>query len=247
MIQGHWQLVAALGQQARGHQLQYRVLRPAGPDGPRQGPEGGTTKRSTRTSRSTRPGPPLRWEDCSTSDRQESHPPSPHSCRRSGLCRGAPPPGASPRRRASVGSVTRTPGARPQPGHGLVRVTEAAAGRRPVDGPGRQEGADGAAVDAMRVVLSSGGHGRSRGHRRGREGRRPDALQRGARSVTAARRTTESRSTRSTGRPPPPWAGAGALAVIAVSERGTMFDPGPCVYMEKLAVGPRAGARSTSP
>jgi fructose-1,6-bisphosphatase II len=30
----------------------------------------------------------------------------------------------------------------------------------------------------------------------------------------------------------------GALAVIAVSERGTMFDPGPCVYMEKLAVGP---------
>ncbi len=32
----------------------------------------------------------------------------------------------------------------------------------------------------------------------------------------------------------------GALAVIAVSERGTMFDPGPCVYMEKIAVGPRA-------
>jgi fructose-1,6-bisphosphatase II len=27
-----------------------------------------------------------------------------------------------------------------------------------------------------------------------------------------------------------------ALAVIALSERGTMFDPGPCVYMDKLAV-----------
>src|SRR3712207_6207598 len=26
-----------------------------------------------------------------------------------------------------------------------------------------------------------------------------------------------------------------ALAVIAISERGTMFDPGPCVYMEKMA------------
>ena len=26
-----------------------------------------------------------------------------------------------------------------------------------------------------------------------------------------------------------------ALSVIALSERGTMFDPGPCVYMEKLA------------
>ena len=30
----------------------------------------------------------------------------------------------------------------------------------------------------------------------------------------------------------------GALAVIALSERGTMFDPGPCVYMEKMATGP---------
>ena len=27
-----------------------------------------------------------------------------------------------------------------------------------------------------------------------------------------------------------------AIAVIAIAERGTMFDPGPCVYMEKLAV-----------
>lgn len=26
-----------------------------------------------------------------------------------------------------------------------------------------------------------------------------------------------------------------ALSVIALSERGTMFDPGPCVYMEKMA------------
>jgi fructose-1,6-bisphosphatase II len=36
---------------------------------------------------------------------------------------------------------------------------------------------------------------------------------------------------------------AGALAVIAVSERGTMFNPGPCVYMEKLAVGPDAAGQ----
>jgi fructose-1,6-bisphosphatase II len=33
---------------------------------------------------------------------------------------------------------------------------------------------------------------------------------------------------------------ANALSVIAVSERGTMFNPGPCVYMEKIAVGPDA-------
>src|SRR2546421_1631270 len=28
-----------------------------------------------------------------------------------------------------------------------------------------------------------------------------------------------------------------ALAVIALAPRGTMFDPGPCVYMEKIAGG----------
>src|SRR6266702_7309255 len=26
-----------------------------------------------------------------------------------------------------------------------------------------------------------------------------------------------------------------ALAVVALAERGSMFDPGPCVYMEKIA------------
>ena len=31
---------------------------------------------------------------------------------------------------------------------------------------------------------------------------------------------------------------ANALSVIAVSGRGTMFNPGPCVYMEKIAFGP---------
>src|SRR2546423_174831 len=31
--------------------------------------------------------------------------------------------------------------------------------------------------------------------------------------------------------------GGNALAVFALSRRGTMFDPGPCVYMEKLAGG----------
>ena len=38
-----------------------------------------------------------------------------------------------------------------------------------------------------------------------------------------------------------------ALAVVALAERGTMFDPGPCVYMEKIAGGrgsPTASASS---
>ena len=32
---------------------------------------------------------------------------------------------------------------------------------------------------------------------------------------------------------------AGALSVIAVAPKGTMFNPGPCVYMDKIAVGPK--------
>lgn len=31
-----------------------------------------------------------------------------------------------------------------------------------------------------------------------------------------------------------------ALSVVAIAERGTMFFPGPCVYMDKIAVGPAA-------
>lgn len=29
----------------------------------------------------------------------------------------------------------------------------------------------------------------------------------------------------------------GAIAVIAVAERGALFDPGPCMYMEKVHAG----------
>lgn len=28
------------------------------------------------------------------------------------------------------------------------------------------------------------------------------------------------------------------MQVIALAERGTLYDPGPCMYMEKIAVGP---------
>lgn len=34
--------------------------------------------------------------------------------------------------------------------------------------------------------------------------------------------------------------GPGAISVIAASESGTMLDPGPIVYMHKVAIGPRA-------
>ncbi len=38
----------------------------------------------------------------------------------------------------------------------------------------------------------------------------------------------------------------GAVCVIALAERGALFDPGPCMYMEKLAVGPAVDPQSVS-
>ena len=32
----------------------------------------------------------------------------------------------------------------------------------------------------------------------------------------------------------------GAVSVIALAERGALFDPGPCMYMEKLAGNPHS-------
>lgn len=34
--------------------------------------------------------------------------------------------------------------------------------------------------------------------------------------------------------------------MIALAERGALFDPGPCMYMEKLAVGPAVSPSAVS-
>jgi len=122
----------------------------------------------------------------------------------------------------------------------LVRVTESAAlaSSRWV-GRGDKIGADGAAVDAMRTVLASvpmdgvvviG------------EGEKDEApmLYNGERigdgtahQVDVAVDPIDGTSLTALGR-------ANAISVIAVSDRGTMFDPGPCFYMRKIAVGPDA-------
>ena len=39
---------------------------------------------------------------------------------------------------------------------------------------------------------------------------------------------------------------SGAVSVIAMAERGSLFDPGPCMYMEKLAVGPAVNPHMVS-
>ncbi len=120
----------------------------------------------------------------------------------------------------------------------LVRVTEAAAlAAARLVGRGDKEAADQAAVDAMRAVLDSVsmdgvvviGEGEKdeapmlyNGERIG-DGSPPP--------VDVAVDPLEGTRLTALGMP-------SAIAVIALAERGTMFDPGPIVYMEKIAGGP---------
>jgi fructose-1,6-bisphosphatase II len=120
----------------------------------------------------------------------------------------------------------------------LVRVTEygAMAAARWV-GLGEKEKADGAAVDAMRLMLDTV---RMDGIVVIGEGEKDEApmLYNGERigdgsppQVDIAVDPLEGTTLAAEGSPR-------ALAVIALSERGTMFDPGPCVYMLKMATQP---------
>ena len=124
-------------------------------------------------------------------------------------------------------------------GMDLARVTEAAAlaaGRWM--GRGDKEAADQAAVDAMRLVLNTVpmdgivviGEGEKdeapmlfNGEEIGAGGPQCDI------AVDPIDGTTLTSLGRNNG-----------ISVIGVAERGSMFDPGPCVYMEKIAVGPEA-------
>ena len=120
----------------------------------------------------------------------------------------------------------------------LVRVTEAAAlAAARMVGRGDKESADQAAVDAMRHVLQSVsmdgvvviGEGEKdeapmlyNGEKIG-DGTPPE--------VDVAVDPLEGTRLTALGMP-------NAIAVIALAERGAMFDPGPIVYMEKIAGGP---------
>src|SRR3954467_13486088 len=117
----------------------------------------------------------------------------------------------------------------------LVRVTEAAAlASAQLVGMGDKESADQAAVDGMHAVLH-------RIHMDGivviGEGEKDEApmLHNGERigdgsppEVDVAVDPLEGTRLCAEGRP-------NAIAVIALAERGTMFNPGPFVYMEKMA------------
>src|SRR3990170_3493402 len=122
----------------------------------------------------------------------------------------------------------------------LVRVTEAAAmAASRWMGRGDKNGADGAAVEAMRTVLSTVPMDGIVVIGEGEKDEAPmlfngEQVGDGTSPLTdVAVDPIDGTTLTSLGR-------GNALSVIAVSERGTMFDPGPCVYMEKMAVGPEA-------
>ena len=122
----------------------------------------------------------------------------------------------------------------------LVRVTEAAAlAASGWVGRGEKEKADGAAVDAMRLVLDTV---RMNGTVVIGEGEKDEApmLYNGEEvgdgsgpAVDVAVDPLEGTRLTALGQP-------NAIAVIAVAERGTMFDPAGAFYMDKIAVGPEA-------
>jgi len=122
----------------------------------------------------------------------------------------------------------------------LVRVTESAAtfAARWI-GRGDKNAADQAAVDAMRLLLDTVS---MRGVVVIGEGEKDEApmLYNGEEvgdgdgpEVDVAVDPLEGTRLTALGMP-------GAISVIAVAERGTMFDPGAALYMDKIAVGPDA-------
>jgi len=122
----------------------------------------------------------------------------------------------------------------------LARVTEAAAlaaGRWV--GRGDKESADQAAVDAMRLVLNSVPMDGVVVIGEGEKDEAPMLFNGeeigggGGPATDIAVDPIDGTTLTSLGR-------NHAISVIALAQRGTMFDPGPCVYMEKIAVGAEA-------
>ncbi|MEW5961524.1 MAG: class II fructose-bisphosphatase, partial [Chloroflexota bacterium] len=122
----------------------------------------------------------------------------------------------------------------------LVRVTEAAAlasGR--FMGRGQKEAADKAAVDAMRLVLNSiemdaivviG------------EGEKDEApmLFNGEKLGTGDPPAVDIAVDPIDGTRPLANGFINSISTVAIAPRGAMFDPGPFMYMDKIAVGPEA-------
>ena len=121
----------------------------------------------------------------------------------------------------------------------LVRVTEAAAlSAARWMGRGDKEAVDQAAVDAMRLLMDTVSIDGVVVIGEGEKDAAPmlyngEELGSGGPPVDIAVDPVDGTTLTSKGQ-------NGALSVVAVSERGTMFDPGPFVYMNKIAAGEEA-------
>jgi fructose-1,6-bisphosphatase II len=125
----------------------------------------------------------------------------------------------------------------------LARVTEAAAmlaGR--FMGRGDKEGADQAAVNAMRLVLSTVDMNGVIVIGEGEKDKAP-MLFNGEKVGNGSQPDVDVAVDPVDGTRPLAFGRSNALAMVAVAPRGTMFDPGPFLYMNKIAVGPEAKGR----
>ncbi len=125
----------------------------------------------------------------------------------------------------------------------LARVTEAAAlsaGR--FMGRGDKEGADGAAVNAMRLVLQTVDISGIIVIGEGEKDNAP-MLYNGEVVGNGSLPEVDVAVDPIDGTRPLAFGRTNSVATVALSPRGTMFNPGPFVYMNKLAVGPEAKGR----
>ncbi|MGE5463926.1 MAG: class II fructose-bisphosphatase [Syntrophothermus sp.] len=125
----------------------------------------------------------------------------------------------------------------------LARVTEAAAlAAARFMGRGDKEAADGAAVNAMRTVLQTVD---MNGVIVIGEGEKDNApmLYNGENVGNGLAPDVDVAVDPIDGTRPLAFGRTNSLATVAIAPRGTMFDPGPFVYMNKIAVGPEATGR----
>jgi len=125
----------------------------------------------------------------------------------------------------------------------LVRVTEAAAlasGR--FMGRGDKVGADQAAVNAMRIVLQTVDMSGVIVIGEGEKDNAP-MLYNGEEVGNGSPPDVDVAVDPIDGTRPLAFGRSNSIATVAISPRGSMFDPGPFVYMNKLAVGPEAKGR----
>ncbi|NOZ00237.1 MAG: class II fructose-bisphosphatase [Chloroflexi bacterium] len=122
----------------------------------------------------------------------------------------------------------------------LVRVTEAAAlGAGRFMGRGNKEAADAAAVEAMRLILKTVDMDGVIVIGEGEKDRAP-MLFNGERVGNGSYPDVDVAVDPIDGTRPLAYGRLNAIATVAVAPRDTMFNPGPFVYMHKIAVGPEA-------